>query len=110
MRDLYAVDEDRVLLLSTDRVSAFDVVMAETIPIRARCLTQITAWWFSQFQSLVRHHMIRADADKIIAEVPVLAGHAFARRTRDAVSAHDGVPHRMRGPRLLIGLGVEGVR
>ena len=37
VRDIYAVGEDRVLLVTTDRISAFDVVMAETIPMKARC-------------------------------------------------------------------------
>ena len=47
VRDIYAVGDDRVLLLTTDRISAFDVVMAETIPMKGAVLTQISAWWFS---------------------------------------------------------------
>ena len=46
VRDIYAVGDDRVLLLTTDRISAFDVVMAETIPMKGAVLTQISAWWF----------------------------------------------------------------
>ena len=48
VRDIYAVGDDRVLLLTTDRISAFDVVMAETIPMKGAVLTQISAWWFTQ--------------------------------------------------------------
>jgi phosphoribosylaminoimidazole-succinocarboxamide synthase len=75
VRDIYAVGEDRVLLLTTDRISAFDVVMAETIPMKGAVLTQISAWWFNQLEGSVPHHMISADADIIIREVPALKGH-----------------------------------
>ena len=72
---IYAVGDDRVLLLTTDRISAFDVVMAETIPMKGAVLTQISAWWFRQLESTVPHHMISADADDIIRAVPELKNH-----------------------------------
>jgi phosphoribosylaminoimidazole-succinocarboxamide synthase len=75
VRDIYAVGDDRVLLLATDRISAFDVVMAETIPMKGAVLTQISAWWFDQLEGVVPHHMISANADAIIGEVPVLKTH-----------------------------------
>ena len=75
VRDIYAVGDDRVLLLTTDRISAFDVVMAETIPMKGAVLTQISAWWFNQLEGVVPHHMISADADTIIGEVPALKDH-----------------------------------
>jgi len=75
VRDIYAVGDDRVLLVTTDRISAFDVVMAETIPFKGAVLTQISAWWFRQLEGIVPHHMITADADSIIKEVPALQGH-----------------------------------
>src|SRR6202795_669986 len=75
VRDIYAVGDDRVLLLTTDRISAFDVVMGETIPMKGAVLTQISAWWFRQLKDVVPHHMISADADEIIAEVPALKDH-----------------------------------
>src|ERR1700682_3752361 len=75
VRDIYAIGDDRVLLVATDRISAFDVVMAETIPMRGAVLTQISAWWFKQLEGVVPHHMISADADAIIKEVPALQGH-----------------------------------
>jgi phosphoribosylaminoimidazole-succinocarboxamide synthase len=78
VRDIYAVGDDRVLLLTTDRISAFDVVMAETIPMKGAVLTQISAWWFAQLEGVVPHHMISADADTIIKQVPALAGHRAA--------------------------------
>jgi phosphoribosylaminoimidazole-succinocarboxamide synthase len=75
VRDIYAVGDDRVLLLTTDRISAFDVVMAETIPMKGAVLTQISAWWFNQLEGVVHHHMISADADAIIKQVPALQEH-----------------------------------
>jgi phosphoribosylaminoimidazole-succinocarboxamide synthase len=75
VRDIYAVGDDRVLLLTTDRISAFDIVMAETIPMKGAVLTQISAWWFRQLEGVVPHHMISADADTIIREVPALRDH-----------------------------------
>jgi phosphoribosylaminoimidazole-succinocarboxamide synthase len=75
VRDIYAVGEDHVLLLTTDRISAFDVVMAETIPMKGAVLTQISAWWFKQLEGVVPHHLISADADTIIQQVPALQGH-----------------------------------
>src|ERR1700738_4888309 len=75
VRDIYAVGDDRVLLLTTDRISAFDVVMAETIPMKGAVLTQISAFWFNELGGVVPHHLIRADADEIIKEVPVLQAH-----------------------------------
>lgn len=75
VRDVYAVDGDRVLLVASDRVSAFDVVMNELVPFKGAVLTQITAWWLQQFAQDVAHHMITADADEIVRAVPTLAPH-----------------------------------
>jgi phosphoribosylaminoimidazole-succinocarboxamide synthase len=82
VRDVYEVDSDRVLLVATDRVSAFDVVMSETIPHKGAVLTQITAWWLRQLEGHVRHHMLSADSDAIVAELPALAPHADDLRQR----------------------------
>jgi phosphoribosylaminoimidazole-succinocarboxamide synthase len=75
VRDIYAVGDDRVLLVTTDRISAFDVVMAETIPMKGAVLTQISAFWFSALEGVVPHHMISADADEIVRQVPALKDH-----------------------------------
>ncbi len=75
VRDIYAVGDDRVLLVTTDRISAFDVVMAETIPMKGAVLTQISAFWFNELEGVVPHHMISADADEIIRQVPELKDH-----------------------------------
>jgi phosphoribosylaminoimidazole-succinocarboxamide synthase len=75
VRDIYAVGDDRLLLLTTDRISAFDVVMAETIPMKGAVLTQISAYWFNELEGVVPHHMISADTDEIIAAVPALSSY-----------------------------------
>ncbi|MGH7719625.1 MAG: phosphoribosylaminoimidazolesuccinocarboxamide synthase [Gemmatimonadaceae bacterium] len=78
VRDIYAVDEERLLLVATDRMSAFDVVMRETIPFKGAVLTQLSAWWLRRLDGRVAHHLIAADADEIIAAVPSLTSHRGA--------------------------------
>lgn len=76
VRDVYAVDDETVLLVATDRVSAFDVVMKEAIPDKGAVLTQLSAWWFEKLDSAaLRHHMITADTGDIVARVPSLIPH-----------------------------------
>jgi phosphoribosylaminoimidazole-succinocarboxamide synthase len=78
VREVYVVDADRLLLVATDRVSAFDVVMAEPIPFKGAVLTQITAWWLKQLESDLRHHMISSNVDEIIDALPALRAHRAA--------------------------------
>jgi phosphoribosylaminoimidazole-succinocarboxamide synthase len=73
VREVYAVDAERLLLVASDRVSAFDVVMRERVPYKGAVLTQITAWWLRQLGGLVSHHLLASDADAIVAQVPTLA-------------------------------------
>jgi phosphoribosylaminoimidazole-succinocarboxamide synthase len=75
VRDVYAVDADRLLLVTTDRISAFDVVMDEAIPYKGAVLTQLTAWWLGQLADHIDHHLLTADTDEIIRAVPSLAAH-----------------------------------
>jgi phosphoribosylaminoimidazole-succinocarboxamide synthase len=74
VRDVYEVDADRLLIVATDRVSAFDVVMHETVPFKGAVLTQMSAWWLHQLAGITPHHMISADVDEIIDAVPALSG------------------------------------
>jgi len=76
VRDVYAVDDHTVLLVATDRVSAFDVVMAEPIPRKGKVLSQLTAWWLQQLEPHLSHHMLTADFDEISERVPQVAGYA----------------------------------
>jgi len=78
VRDIYEVDASRLLLLATDRVSAFDVVMRETIPFKGAVLTQLSAWWFSQLADIVSTHLITAKTSDIVRLVPGLASYRQA--------------------------------
>jgi len=75
VRDVYEVDADQLLLVATDRVSAFDVVMREAIPYKGAVLTQLTAWWLRELDGQVEHHLVTADVDEIVAAVPSLEPH-----------------------------------
>jgi phosphoribosylaminoimidazole-succinocarboxamide synthase len=78
VREVYQVDAERLLIVATDRVSAFDVVMNEPVPNKGAVLTQMTAWWLRQFEGEIRHHMLASDVDEIVAAVPSLAPHREA--------------------------------
>src|SRR4051812_47988397 len=75
VREVYAVDDETVLLVASDRVSAFDVVMEEPVPKKGIVLTQISAYWFGILQKHVASHFISANADEIIKRIPALAPH-----------------------------------
>ncbi len=60
VRDTYALD-DALLMIATDRLSAFDVVLPTPIPDKGRVLTQLSAFWFRKFESWMPHHLISAE-------------------------------------------------
>ncbi len=80
VRDVYAVPGgdrrpcDLLLLVASDRVSAFDVVMAEPVPGKGRVLTQITAWWLGTHLKGIPHHVVSVRTGEIRDAVPGLAG------------------------------------
>jgi phosphoribosylaminoimidazole-succinocarboxamide synthase len=86
VRDVYEASADTVLLVATDRVSAFDVVMREPVPYKGTVLTQITAWWLNQLESSLRHHMISADVTEIVDRVPLLRPYARSLAGRSMLS------------------------
>ena len=61
VRDIYEVDEDQLLIVATDRLSAFDVVLPTPIPDKGRVLTQLSLFWFEKLADVVPHHVISAD-------------------------------------------------
>jgi phosphoribosylaminoimidazole-succinocarboxamide synthase len=67
VRDIYDLGE-ALLIVTTDRISAFDVIMNEGIPGKGRVLTQISAWWFSQMADIMPHHLISTDIKDFPAE------------------------------------------
>jgi phosphoribosylaminoimidazole-succinocarboxamide synthase len=69
VRDLYDAGEDRLLIVASDRLSAFDVVMAETVPDKGRALTATSVFWFELLAGVTRSHLISADADALPREL-----------------------------------------
>jgi phosphoribosylaminoimidazole-succinocarboxamide synthase len=77
VRDIYAVGDDQLLMVTSDRLSAFDVVMAETIPDKGKVLTAMSAFWFEVLGDVVGNHLVSTDVADLPAEVrdvPGLAG------------------------------------
>ena len=58
VRDLYALDSERLLMIATDRISAFDVVLPQPIPCKGIVLTQLSRFWFEQTRHLVPNHLL----------------------------------------------------
>lgn len=73
VREVYEVDDATLLLVASDRVSAFDVVMREPVPHKGAVLTQLSAFWFARLASVMPHHCLTADVEHIVARVPALA-------------------------------------
>jgi phosphoribosylaminoimidazole-succinocarboxamide synthase len=76
VREVYAVDAETLLLVASDRVSAFDVVMQEPVAHKGAVLTQLSAFWFKRLASVMPSHFLTADAGEIVRRVPALAGFA----------------------------------
>src|SRR6266542_2102577 len=69
VREMYAVDDERLLMVASDRVSAFDVVMAEPIPGKGAVLTALSAFWFRRTSDVVRNHVLSDCADDLPSSV-----------------------------------------
>ena len=69
VRDLYAIGEDRLLLVASDRLSAFDVVLPTEIPDKGRVLTGLSRFWFAKTASIVPNHLIGAAPEELPAEI-----------------------------------------
>ncbi|HUP51117.1 MAG TPA: phosphoribosylaminoimidazolesuccinocarboxamide synthase [Longimicrobiales bacterium] len=73
VRDVYEVDAETLLMVASDRVSAFDAVLPQPIPFKGEVLTLVTAWWLEQLEERVPHHLIAVHPDAIIERHPDLA-------------------------------------
>jgi phosphoribosylaminoimidazole-succinocarboxamide synthase len=89
VRETYAVGEDRLLLVATDRLSAFDVVFDQPIPDKGGLLTQLSAWWFRLLAPLGPSHFLSTDADDLpqAARTPELAGRVTLARRAQRIDA-----------------------
>jgi phosphoribosylaminoimidazole-succinocarboxamide synthase len=68
VRDNYAVGSDRLLMVATDRLSAFDVVLGEPIPGKGRLLTEMALYWFARLAAIVPNHLTGDDPLGVVAE------------------------------------------
>ena len=82
VRSLYAVDADHLLFVASNRISAFDHVLASEIPDKGRVLTAMSVFWFDQLTRVVPHHLVGWDDDRVPAEV---RGRALLVRRLDMV-------------------------
>ena len=69
VRDIFALDEERLLLVATDRISTFDVVLPTPIPDKGRVLTGLSAFWFARTREIVPNHALRVRSDGRSTEV-----------------------------------------
>ena len=67
VRDIYDMGEDTLLIVTTDRMSAFDVIMAEPIPYKGVILNQLTLYWMRKFEGIIPNHIVDSD----VARFPV---------------------------------------
>jgi phosphoribosylaminoimidazole-succinocarboxamide synthase len=87
VRDVYDAGDDRLLLVTSDRISAFDVVMAEPVPDKGRVLTAMSAFWFEELADVCGNHLVSTD----VADLPVpdedgrLAGRAMLCRRAEVL-------------------------
>src|SRR5215212_3001732 len=63
VRELYALDDDRLMLVASDRISTFDVVLPTEVPDKGKVLTGLSAFWFSRTQEIVPNHLLGLGAD-----------------------------------------------
>ena len=66
VRELYAYDDERLLMVATDQISAFDHVLDSTIPDKGAVLTQLSQWWFGQLTDIVDHHVLSTDVPEAV--------------------------------------------
>jgi phosphoribosylaminoimidazole-succinocarboxamide synthase len=67
VRDIYDIDEKTLLIITTDRMSAFDVIMNEAIPYKGVILNQITLFWMDKFKHIIPNHLIESDVNNFPA-------------------------------------------
>lgn len=78
VRDLYEIDDKRMLMVATDRLSAFDVILEQPIPEKGKILTAISNFWFDKLAGLVPNHFTGDKVEEVVpaAELPLVEGRA----------------------------------
>lgn len=80
VRDIYELDDKHLLFVTSDRMSAFDVVMAEPIPDKGRVLTAVTAFWLDQLSGVAPNHLVSLDVPAAAGDVADLEGRVMVVR------------------------------
>ncbi|WP_298188307.1 phosphoribosylaminoimidazolesuccinocarboxamide synthase [uncultured Pseudomonas sp.] len=88
VRDLYEIDDKRMLMVATDRLSAFDVILAEPIPEKGKILTSISNFWFDKLAHLVPNHFTGDKVEDVVlaAELPLVEGRAVVAKRLQPVA------------------------
>jgi phosphoribosylaminoimidazole-succinocarboxamide synthase len=85
VRDIYAVDADRLLIVTTDRLSAFDVILPDPIPDKGKVLTAVSGFWFSRLGHIVPNHLTGTEPESVVTP-----------RERDQVNGRSVVVRRLK--------------
>ena len=82
VRDIFDVDKDNILIVTTDRLSAFDVIFEQTIPEKGKILTSIANYWFDKTEHLIQNHLTNIELEEVLPsnEAKALEGRAIAVR------------------------------
>ena len=107
VRDVYAAG-DRLILVATDRISAFDYVLGSGIPDKGRVLNQLSAFWFARTGGIIRNHLISTNVNDYPASARPFA--AELEGPLDADAPHHAAARRMRRARLHFRIGLEGLQ
>ena len=91
VRDIYEVSKDRLLIITTDRLSAFDVVLPSPIPDKGKVLNQISLFWFKKFETLVPNQLIASDVERMGFEKSFVKEYGHVLRGR-SVLVHRAQP------------------
>jgi phosphoribosylaminoimidazole-succinocarboxamide synthase len=88
VRDLYEIDDKRMLMVATDRLSAFDVILDEPIPEKGKILTAISNFWFDKLKDLVPNHFTGDKVEDVVpaAELPLVEGRAVVAKRLQPVA------------------------
>ena len=70
VRDVYAVDAERLLIVTSDRLSAFDVVLPDPIPGKGEVLTRISNFWFARTGEIIQNHLLETDVTRVLPDLP----------------------------------------
>ncbi len=82
VRDIYAVDDDKLLIVQTDRLSAFDVILPDPIPGKGQLLTAVSAFWFDKLEHIIPNHLTGIEPESVVTadERSQVEGRAFVIR------------------------------